>query len=68
MGGHLGAVSATEFTDGWATFLAGEQIAAYQQDLGPATHPIRGTSPTWITPWRTSTRSPTTRARRSCTS
>ncbi len=39
------AVSATEFTDGWATFLAGDQIAAYQQDLGPASHPIRSTVP-----------------------
>ena len=39
------AVSATEFTDGWATFLAGEQIAAYQQDLGPASHPIRSNVP-----------------------
>ncbi len=39
------AVSATEFTDGWATFLAGEQLAAYQQDLGPAGHPIRSAVP-----------------------
>ena len=39
------AVSATEFTDGWATFLAGDQIAAYQQDLGPASHPIRTAVP-----------------------
>ena len=39
------AVSATEFTDGWATFLAGDQIAAYQQDLGPASHPIRSAVP-----------------------
>jgi aminopeptidase N len=36
-----GAVSATEYTDAWATFLTGEQIAAYQQDMGPASHPIR---------------------------
>ena len=39
------SVSATEFTDSWATFLAGEQIAAYQQDLGPASHPIRTAVP-----------------------
>jgi aminopeptidase N len=39
------AVSATEFTDSWATFLAGDQIGAYQQDMGPASHPIRGTVP-----------------------
>ena len=39
------AVSATEYTDAWATFLAGEQIAAYQQDLGPASHAIRTTVP-----------------------
>jgi aminopeptidase N len=39
------AVSATEFTDGWATFLAGDQIAGYQQDLGPASHPIRSVVP-----------------------
>ena len=39
------AVSATEYTDSWATFLAGEQIGAYQQDMGPASHPIRGSVP-----------------------
>ena len=38
-------VSATEYTDGWATFLAGEQIGAYQQDVGPASHPIRTSVP-----------------------
>jgi aminopeptidase N len=35
------AVSATEYTDGWATFLAGAQILAYLQDMGPAGHAIR---------------------------
>jgi aminopeptidase N len=32
---------ATEFTDAWATFLADEQLLAYQQDMSPASHPIR---------------------------
>jgi aminopeptidase N len=32
---------ATEFTDAWATFLAEEQLAAYQQDMSPASHAIR---------------------------
>ena len=39
------AVSATEYTDGWAAFLAGEQIGAYQQDQGPASHPVRSAVP-----------------------
>ena len=39
------AASATEYADAWATFLAGEQIGAYQQDLGPASHPIRSSVP-----------------------
>jgi aminopeptidase N len=39
------AVSATEFTDTWATFLAGEELGAYLQDMGPASHPIRGAVP-----------------------
>ena len=38
-------VSVTEFTDGWATFLTTEQLAAYQQDMGPASHPIRCSVP-----------------------
>ena len=33
--------SATDYTDAWAEFLAGDQIPAYQQDAGPATHAIR---------------------------
>ena len=37
--------AATEFTDAWATFLADEQRAAYQQDMGPASHPIRTAVP-----------------------
>jgi aminopeptidase N len=39
------SASATEFTDAWATFLAEEQTAAYQQDMGPASHPIRTSVP-----------------------
>ena len=39
------SVSATEFTDAWAAFLAEEQIPAYQQDTGPASHPIRSAVP-----------------------
>ena len=39
------AVNATEYTDAWATFLAGLKLAGYQVDMGPATHPIRGDVP-----------------------
>ena len=39
------AVSATPFTDGWATFLAGLELTGYQSDMGPATHPIRDAVP-----------------------
>jgi aminopeptidase N len=39
------AVSATTFTDGWATFLAGLKLTGYQSDMGPATHPIRDAVP-----------------------
>jgi aminopeptidase N len=38
-------VNCTEFTDEWATFLAGEKMAGYRQDMSPATHPIRGEVP-----------------------
>src|SRR4051794_6908895 len=38
-------VNATEFTDEWATFLAGEKMGGYRQDMSPATHPIRGDVP-----------------------
>jgi aminopeptidase N len=37
--------SATEFTDAWATFLAEEQLGAYQQDMSPASHAIRTAVP-----------------------
>ncbi len=38
-------VNCTEFTDEWATFLAGGKMQGYRQDLSPATHPIRGDVP-----------------------
>jgi aminopeptidase N len=38
-------VNATEFTDEWATFLAGDKMSGYRQDMSPATHPIRGDVP-----------------------
>jgi aminopeptidase N len=39
------AVSATEYTDGWASFLTGLQLSAYLMDMGPASHPIRNPVP-----------------------
>ena len=39
------AVNATEYTDAWATFLAGLKLNGYQVDMGPASHPIRGDVP-----------------------
>jgi aminopeptidase N len=39
------AAGATEFTHIWATFLAADKIDGYRQDMGPATHPIRGEVP-----------------------
>jgi aminopeptidase N len=38
-------VNCTEFTDEWATFLAGGKMNGYRQDMSPATHPIRGDVP-----------------------
>ena len=40
-------VNCTEFTDEWATFLAGAggKMGGYRQDMSPATHPIRGDVP-----------------------
>ncbi len=38
-------VNCTEFTDEWATFLAGNKMGGYRQDMSPATHPIRGDVP-----------------------
>ena len=37
--------AATEYSDAWAAFLAMDQIPSYQQDAGPATHPIRNQVP-----------------------
>jgi aminopeptidase N len=39
------AVGCTDFTDEWATFLAGGKMGGYRQDMSPATHPIRGDVP-----------------------
>ncbi len=39
------AAAATEFTDTWAMFLADQKVAGYRQDMGPASHPIRGEVP-----------------------
>jgi aminopeptidase N len=39
------AVSATEYVDGWASFLAGSQTQGYQMDMGPASHAIRSPVP-----------------------
>jgi aminopeptidase N len=38
---HWAAVNATEFTDAWASFLAGSKLAGYGGDMSPTTHPIR---------------------------
>jgi aminopeptidase N len=38
-------VNCSEFTDEWATFLAGNKLNGYRQDMSPATHPIRGDVP-----------------------
>ncbi len=38
---YWAAAEATEFTDAWAGFLAGDKLAAYPIDRGPTTHPIR---------------------------
>jgi aminopeptidase N len=39
------AVNATEYTDGWAGFLAGLKLDGYRMDMSPGTHPIRGEVP-----------------------
>jgi aminopeptidase N len=38
---YWAAAEATEFTDAWAGFLAGDKLAAYPVDRGPTSHPIR---------------------------
>ena len=37
-----GLANATEFTEIWASFLALYERTAYEMDMGPGTHPIRG--------------------------
>src|SRR3954452_5051291 len=39
------AVTATEYTDGWASFLTGGELSAFLTDMGPASHPIRNPVP-----------------------
>jgi aminopeptidase N len=39
------AAEATEFTEAWATYLAGLEIEGYRADMGPSTHPIRAEVP-----------------------
>ncbi len=39
---NWGMASASEFTDQWATFLAVSKRTAYEMDMSPASHPIRG--------------------------
>ncbi len=38
---YWAATEATEFTDAWASFLAGDKLQAYPVDRGPTSHPIR---------------------------
>ncbi len=38
---YWAAAQATEFTDAWASFLAGDKLQAYPIDRGPTSHPIR---------------------------
>jgi aminopeptidase N len=42
---NWGLANATEFTDQWATFLATQKRTAYEMDMSPARHPIRGDVP-----------------------
>ena len=39
---NWGMAAATEFTDQWATFLVAGKRTAYEMDMSPARHPIRG--------------------------
>ncbi|MGI8577970.1 MAG: aminopeptidase N [Nocardioidaceae bacterium] len=38
---HWAAEAATEFSDAWSGFLAGEKLWGYAADMAPTTHPIR---------------------------
>ncbi len=42
---NWGMAGASEFTDQWATFLAASKRTAYEMDMSPARHPIRGDVP-----------------------
>ncbi|NYE38181.1 aminopeptidase N [Nocardioides cavernae] len=42
---NWGMAHASEFTDQWATFLAAAKRTAYEMDMSPARHPIRGDVP-----------------------
>jgi aminopeptidase N len=39
---NWGMANASDFTDQWATFLAVSKRTAYEMDMSPARHPIRG--------------------------
>ena len=39
---NWGMAAASEFTDQWATFLVAGKRTAYEMDMSPASHPIRG--------------------------
>jgi aminopeptidase N len=42
---HWASAAATEFTDIWATFLAGWKLGGYSSDRAPSRHPIRQAAP-----------------------
>ncbi|KRE95933.1 hypothetical protein ASG76_02385 [Nocardioides sp. Soil774] len=42
---NWGMAGASEFTEQWATFLAVSKRTAYEMDMSPARHPIRGDVP-----------------------
>ncbi|MCW2738764.1 aminopeptidase N, partial [Nocardioides sp.] len=42
---NWGMAAASEFTDQWATFLAASKKTAYEMDMSPARHAIRGDVP-----------------------
>jgi aminopeptidase N len=42
---HWAAAAATEFTDIWASFLAGWKLGGYSSDRAPSRHPIRQDAP-----------------------
>ncbi len=38
---YWAAEAATQFSDAWSSFLAGEKLSGYAADMAPTTHPIR---------------------------